>query len=368
MHTPYLPDVDEKLERIRAWLDRSGYSGLVLAGQNNFAWLSGGGNSRVIACQREGSGVFVITASRFWLVAQVMDGQRLLDEELGGLEPEYVPLRWYEESCMERAAVLAGPNPAGDLPAPGVHCVPGDIFELHYPLTAHETAALGALGAEVEWVLCEVAGRISPGMVDYQAEAMLLSAFAVRNIQCDVLLVGTDERISKYKHPNPCGRALGRYVLLHAAARRGGLHANVTRSVYFGDSLPTEIARPYDAACTIQAYCINACVPGTRWADILEGQKRLWAQLGYPDDWKDHYPGGRTGYSVCEAAFSLQPERRTRDGEAYDWFIAPRGAKVEELSLWSGGERQILSVAGAWPLRSWPVGNTALALPTVLLR
>lgn len=368
MNRPDRAEMALKLSRVRTYMEQSGLTGTVLARKDNFSWLSCGGNNRVVVPAQEGVGAFVVTKDRLYLVAQVMDGQRLLDEELGGIELEYIPLRWYDGPVIQKALELAGSAPAADILTDGARFALSDIYALHYPLTENEIKKLRWLGKTVDEILARTAYMIQPGMVDYEVEAIMLGQFASKNIQCDVLLVGTDERIAKYRHPSPVGAKLGNYVLLHPAARFEGLHANVTRSVYFGDTLPEKIEKPYRTVMDIEAACIASCVTGKRWYDIFKMQKSMLAQRGYPEEWRGHFPGGRTGYSVCEADFSLNAEKSIVDNEAYDWFITVTGAKVEELSLHSHGRREVLSAAGNWPVKRYEINSEVIELPDILLR
>lgn len=359
---------DLKLRRIRDYIDINGYTGMILGRQDNFNWITSGGNSRVVVPKDEGFAAVVVTAEQVYLVAQVMDGPRIMDEEMQHLDAEYVPLRWYEESVNERAVKLAGANPVSDIQITGSLNRLRDIYNLHFPLTQEEMERLKKLGSISDYILNKVAREIKPGMVDYEAEAMLLYEYARHNIQCDVLLIGTDDRICKYRHPSPAGRKLGRYVLLHPAVRSGGLHCNVTRSVYFGDSLPEDIERAYSAVSQIQVYCMSMCRTGTRWSDILKGQKELLKELDFEDEWKGHYPGGRTGYFVCQADLSMDPENRILNNEAYDWFITVTGAKVEELAVNHDGVFSLCSHSGSWPGRKIAVKDFMLDVPQIMMR
>lgn len=359
---------DLKLKRIRDYISRNGYTGMILGRQDNFNWITSGGNSRVVVPKDEGFGTIVVTQEQVYLVAQVMDGQRIMDEEMRNLDAEYIPLRWYEEPISERAVKLAGANPVGDIPAAGSQNRLKDIYDLHFPLTREEMERLKKLGFVSDYILNKVAKEIKPGMVDYEAEAMLLYEYAKQNIQCDVLLIGTDDRINKYRHPSPAGRKLGNYVLLHPAVRSGGLHCNITRTVYFGDSLPKDIEKAYDAVSQIEVYCMSMCRTGNRWSDILEGQKELLKELGFEEEWRGHYPGGRTGYFVCQADLSLNRENRILDNEAYDWFITVTGAKVEELAVNHDGVFTLCSHNGNWPGRKIAVNDFTLDVPQIMMR
>jgi len=360
-------DASLKLGRVRRFLKQKGYTGLVLLRQDNFAWITTGGMNRVVIPSAEGFGAAVITETEAFLVAQVMDGQRILDEELNGLPLEYVPLRWYEESVLERALKLAGEKPAADVPC-RADCPLSEIHELHFPYTPLEIARFREVGAIADEVLTRVAGMIEPGMTDYDAEAMLLQEFARRGAISDVVLVGTDERIFQYRHPNPVGARLGKYVLLTPAVRYKGLHANIARSVYFGDSIPGEIASAYEAVRQVSANCMALCRTGASYRDILEEHKALLSEFGFADEWRGHYPGGRTGYFLCQAGHSLDPERRITETEAFEWFITVSGAKTAELTVKHGEETFVASNTGLWPSTDITRHGGTFPIPEIMLR
>lgn len=343
----------EKIIRIRKFLQENNYSGMILARQDNFNWITSGGNNRVIVPKDTGHAAVVITNDNVYLVAQVMDGQRIMDEEMQFLDAEPVFLYWYEESVIEKSVLLAGESPVSDTPVANARVSLNEIYDLHYPLLDEEYIRMKRLGAISDSIFYKVAKEIHPGMLDYEAEALLLYEFAKENIQCDVTLIGTDDRIFKYRHPNPSGRKLGNYVMLHAAVRQGGLHCNVSRSIYFGEKIPEKIANAYGLCCQIEAYCMSQCKTGTRWKDIQEGQKRMYIEAGSPEEWKYHYPGGRTGYFVSQSDLSLNPLKEIQNREAYDWYITVTGAKVEELSVNWDGRLEILSHTGLWPSKKY---------------
>lgn len=356
----------EKILRIRKFLEEKNYTGMILARQDNFNWITDGGNSRVVVPKDMGHAAIVITQNQVYMVAQVMDGQRIMDEEMRWLEAEPVFLYWYEASVLEKAFTLAGKYPVSDTSIGGAALCLNEIYNLHYPLTDHDYERMKKLGAISDHIFYKVAKQIKPGMVDYEAEAMLLYEFAKENIQCDVSLIGTDDRIFKYRHPNPSGRKLGKYVLLHTASRLGGVHCNVTRSIYFGDKVPEDAAEAYELSCRIEAFCMSQCKTGNYWSDILEGQKRLYAEAGKPQEWKCHYPGGRTGYFVAQSDLSLDRTNQIQNREAYDWYITATGAKVEELSVNWDDRLEILSHTGIWPSKKYYI-EEVFDLPQIML-
>jgi len=83
-----LSDVATKEERVRRFLERCGIDALVLGRQDNFAWITTGGDNRVVSTTQMGVGYVVIGKNHRWLVSYVMDGRRLVEEQVPGEEYE----------------------------------------------------------------------------------------------------------------------------------------------------------------------------------------------------------------------------------------------------------------------------------------
>lgn len=134
--------MEEKLARVRGYLREKGYTGAVFARQDNFNWITGGGNSRVIVPRDAGHAAVVVTEEQVFLVAQWMDGPRIMDEEMAHLAAEPVFLHWYEASVPARAVELAGARPVCDLPGIGGEERLSELYDLHFPLTDEEYRTL----------------------------------------------------------------------------------------------------------------------------------------------------------------------------------------------------------------------------------
>lgn len=368
MHIPDNSEVNEKLRRIRAFFEKTGYEAMVIGRQDNFAWLTCGGMNRVLITSETGFTLLVVTTEKVYAIAQVMDCARVMEEELSGLGFEPVPLRWYEESREEKAAALIrGKKAVSDMPVEGADFQPSAIYGLHYPLTEKELDKCRQLGRTTEGIIRKVADALKPGMSEYEAEAMFHYEYAKLDITPEVLLVGGDERIAKFRHPNPSGKKIERVVLLHPGVKWRGLHANVTRIVSFGEP-DAELRRRYDAVSAIEAAAMSMCAAGTKYRDILEVQKGLYAKLGFAEEWKNHYQGAATGYFLANTAFYKDPEAVIGPNQAWDLFITITGAKVEELGLNTSKGFEIPSVSGQWPVREYAWNGKAFRLPEILVK
>ena len=360
--------VEQKLARIRDYLRQTGHSSMVLGRKDNFSWLTTGGNNCVIHPAAEGMCALVILPEKVYMIAQVMDGGRIMAEDMGELAAEYVPLRWYEEPIVARAAQIAGPNPVSDINGIG-ECKLNDIYALHNPFFDVELQRFREIGRIADEVLTSIALQIHPGMTDYEVEGMMLGAFASRGVHCDVALVGADDRVFNYRHPSPCGRRIEKYALLTPALNYRGLHCNIARSVYFGDTLPEEIARPYEAVCRVAANNFSMLETGVTYQEILERHKAILNDLGFGEEWRGHYPGGRIGYFLCQSDLALDPSSAIRDTDAFEWFITVRGAKTAELVTKAGSDVRVASNTGLWPSKVYNTGNgKSFSIPQIMLR
>lgn len=369
MNIPDILEVKEKERRVKEFFDKTGYEAMIIGRQDNFAWYTCGGNNRVVITWDNGFTYLVITREKTYGIAHVMDGPRVFDEELKGLDIEPVFLRWYEESYAEKAVQLVkGLKTISDVPVEGAVLAPSEIYKLHFPLTEKEIEKCRQIGNITDGVLKKVADGIKPGMSEHEIEAMFLYEYGRRNMTPEVLLVGSDERIAKYRHPNPSDKKVGKLVLLHPAVKKWGLHANVTRMLYFGDRLPEAIERKYDAACMVETAAVSMCIPGTKFSDILEVEKKIYKETGFEEEWRNHFQGGTTGYALCDTGLCKDPVNKVSINQAYDWFITITGVKAEELSINTANGREIISAAGNWPVREYTYNGQSFKVPQILLR
>lgn len=356
-------DAAEKLRRLRAWMEKAGLAGVLLSRRDNFAWATSGGDSRVLNNSEAGFGHLLITPERHYLLAHSMDAARLFEEQAPGQGYELIPLYWHQGDPRRRAKAVAGGPLAADLPLEGARLASQQITILHDPLTDLEIQRGRWLGHKTGFLLEELAGQVEPGMSEVSIARRMQAAFVMEGIDLDVAIVGSDERIFHYRHPLPTQKPVSAYLLLHAAARRWGLHANVSRSLHFGTPSP-QVERSYQAAATLEAWLLSRLTPGLPFARILELQKTWYAQLGFPGEWELHFQGGPTGYTVVDAERYLT-DTCVQEDQAFDWFITITGAKVEELALLTGRGVEIASQAGGWPSLQVTTEQGPLAVPAL---
>jgi Xaa-Pro aminopeptidase len=367
MNIAIVEDYKEKQKRIRVYMIEHGYDYAVLSKQENFAWFTCGGDNKVLRNTDEGVGILVISQNSVTCVAYYMDSDRIHDDELRGLDIEQKMIYWHEGGRLENAVKLTSGRIVSDTDIPGTDNRHDDILRLHYPLTENEVKKYRKFGVLCDKLLVEIAENIRPGMTEHEIEAKILYAYGREGMTLKVLLVGTDERIEKYRHPNASSKRLERLALIHPAAEKGTLHANITRMIYFGDRLPKDLEEKYELLNMLQAQFFCMAKTGARFRDIYELRRKTLADRGYQDEWQYHTMGCVTGY-ILGTDIPLIKNESVLPNMPLDMYITLKGAKVEELALTGDEGVEVLSATGKWPVKTYEYEGRIYTLPVIMMK
>lgn len=364
---PYIVDgAAQKREKVRAWLREAELDGVIISRRDNFAWITCGGDSRVINCTEVGVGHLVVTRDKHYLVAYYMDSDRVLQDQVPGQGYEQVTLFWHEGDERLRALDLAGKRVAADTPVPGTLFAGEAIMDLQWPLNELEVERSRWLGRSVGEILERVMRDVEPGMTEREIQHRLHGEIIQRGMDLEVPIVGSDERIYQYRHVLATDKPLQSYLLLGPVVRRWGLTALVSRSMHFGEP-PEDVKQAFHCVSTIEGRIMAMLREGLPFAEILVHQKQWYDELGFPGGWNYHFQGGPTGYVLVDAARSLTG-KVVQMPQTYSWFTTARGAKVEELTLLTGNGVEIPSLGDHWPTVEVDTAAGPFEVPGMLIR
>ena len=369
MQDTLLQETREKLRRVRAFLRKRKCEALILRRPDNFAWFSGGGDGAVTPGFGQPRSLLVFTLKTTYLVAQTLDGPRILREELRGVDVEPMFVSCQDEACQDRARRLVkGLKTLSDVPMKDAVEVSAAIAGLHYPLSPGELDRCRRLGAKSEEILATIAQQVKPGMRERDIAAICLWEYTRAGVRCESVHVGSDGRISRCPYPAPTSKKVERLVLLRAAVRMRGLRARLTRMVWLGDRVPKDHAVRHEAACRIEAATIASCVPGRTLCSVLEVRKQLYAETGYREEWRDHCSGGLTGFTCVESFPAPKMATDVGPHQAFNWIANVGGFAAEELSLTGPRRLEVATVRDYWPARRYEYGGCIVPMPEILKR
>lgn len=320
-----------RYERLLILLDRLALDALLLRRSDNFAWFTGGADSRVNHASPLGVADLVVTRSGVTVLTSNIEAPRMRAEETPDLP--VVEYAWYEEPAAALQELTAGGRLGADCPLSGARDVSAEVAPLRYQLDPDAIARYRQVGADARAALDQAMATLEPGMSEDAAVARVLAACRPYGLYCPVALAAADERIARYRHPIPHGQVIRERVMIVLCAERGGLYANLTRMLGFAP-LDDELRRRQEACDTIlRRMRTEATRPGRTVAEAFADCQRFYAEADYPDEWRLHHQGGLTGYASREVVATPHTTLPIQVGHAFAWNPSISGAKSEETFI-----------------------------------
>jgi len=351
----HIAEVTTKLEAVRAWLDREGWSAALIESQSGFAWITGGGRSHISIGEAGGIASVLVTNDDAFLLTTNIELGRLLDEEAEGLPLTGIERPWHEVvNGGDLVRDLADPaRTASDIgpSAPGLAALRNTLL----PPEIERYRRLGADAAAAVETACRAA---APGDAELDVAGRVAHECARRDILALVNLVAADDRIARYRHPLPTPTRLERTLLVALTGRRHGLHASLTRMVSFG-APDDELAARHDAVTRIDARLLLESRPGISLSDVFARGREQYAHEGHADQWRLHHQGGLTGYAGREVFATPTSTHRLARDQALAWNPSVTRVKSEDTVFVTDREPEVLTRTGDWPTRpvELPVGT-----------
>ncbi len=336
--------MNEKERRLAAFCRSRSLEGVLLRRRSNIAWLTDGADVHVDGASATGVAAVLWTPRRKAVFCTNIETRRLADEEFSGAW-EVRGTDWWRPQELPKGRLVT------DFPD-------DPLTELRAPLTKQELRRIRELGAESAGELARLLRRVRRGQTEHEVAGELAGRLRRRGIFTPVLLVAADTRISRYRHPIPTAKRIGKTLMVAVCPRRHGLTVAMTRLVHFGRKLPSVLRRRHDAVCRVDAALHAATVPGQRWCDILAEGIRVYCETGFEKEWRLHHQGGPMGYEGRDFKATPSETRVVVERQAVGWNPSITGTKSEDTILSSG---EVLTA-----MRGWPTGTCGR--PDVLLR
>jgi Xaa-Pro dipeptidase len=360
-------ELEKKSERIAGFLDRQNLSALLLSRHENIAWVTAGQVEARVALGSEAAVVSLLITrdGRGYYIAPNNEGPRLAAEEFSGLDYEPILYPWHE-GAGSRIRELAGAGAIGsDTGTPGTTRV--DIGVLRAPLLAAEIDRFRSLGHDTADATVSILESLEPGITEYEMAARTSAALLSRGISPTVLLMGTDDRIRKYKHAVPRGGILDRYGMINLCARRWGLVVSITRFVHFGP-LPQDLSAAFCHAAQINSELLHATRSGATSAAIYAVAEKAYAATGAPEEIERHHQGGPCGYVERDWLITPTGQQTVVLPQAFAYNPSLRGAKVEDTVLVTNDRVEVLTETPSLPVRETTVDRVTYGSAGVLIK
>jgi len=339
--------IDPLLARLDAYLDSEGLEAVWFARPNSFAWLTGGGNNIVDRAGDIGIAAVGYDGDERIVVSNNIEGQRLIDEEVGDVAVETV--QWYEDGVAD-AILEHTPTPAAaDFDVDGLGHV--DARELRQPLTDDQIDQYRSLAADATAAFESVLREADSSDTEREVTARIHGALEDEGIWAPVALVGGGERAPAYRHYTSTDTELGDYALASITAMRDGLFLSTSRTIAF--DAPEWLESRTEDAARVEASAVAATQrvgrDGGTAGDVFAAIQDAYAELGWEGEWQNHHQGGAAGFAGREWIATPTHDAPVHLPMAYSWNPTVQGAKSEDTQLVTDDGVETLSVTGDWP-------------------
>ena len=330
-------------QRLLELLDRHAIDAIVLRRPANFAWYTGGADSRVDYVSPDGVADFVLTRDRECVVTSTIEAPRMRAEQTPELD--VVEYAWEKGSEQTLRLVTDGGRIGADVALSGAHDVSQEIATLRRTLDQDAIERLREVGRDTSDALAEAAEAVAPGVTEFELAAEIAAACRRRGLSSPVLLAAADERIAAHRHALPFGATIERRAMLVVSAERGGLYANLTRFVELEEPGPTLAKRIAATEEILERMRLEATRPGITLADAFATCRGFYRDAGFADEIRLHHQGGLTGYASRELIATPKTDHLIAVGQAFAWNPSITGAKAEETFVLTESGPEI--IAGA---------------------
>ncbi|MGA9523771.1 MAG: M24 family metallopeptidase [Myxococcaceae bacterium] len=353
-----------KLNLLRTQLTDHALGAIRLRGVDWFSWGTCGGSNVVLLTTNVGVAEVLVTRDGIWCVTDVIEQERLAQEEL----PHELPVwstPWQEHDRREAfVRERAGELPvASDLPAGGEVPLPESLVRARWSLRPEELERYRRLGRDAAEAMTEVLLAARPEWTGYQLAGAGAEALWARGIHPALTLVGEERRLPLHRHATASGEKLGARAMIVFCARRHGLFANLTRFVYFRPP-SAEARRLADDVARVEAAALNASRPGATLGSVYDALVRAYAQTGHPGAEDFHHQGGTCGYLSRDVLALPGLDVSLVPNGAVAWNPSLPGAKLEDTVLVTEAGHEVLTVDSRWPT----VSVDGRARPDLLVR
>ena len=358
-----------KLTQVRALLREHKADAALLGLQPNFSWLACGGEAHIPLNSNLSFGQLVVTAKGFYLLANRIEMRCLQGEVVKGLGAEPLLWEWHDgASAVKALKQVADPaktlSDCGDW---GTTARPELFAPLHYSLQAAEVKRYRALGKAAAAAMDMTCRAIQPGMTEFQIAGHLAEECWFVNLTPVVVLVATDDRVRKYRHPRPTTKKLRQFAEVVLCARQHGLIVALTRIVHFGP-ISKDLRRRHDAVCAVDTELHLATQVGTAVKDVFRQGVAAYDATGFADEWHLHHQGGPCGYQGRDYLGSPTAPGVVLENQPFAWNPSITGTKSEDTILATSAGPEIITAARDWPMVSVEGDDGVWLRPDILVR
>jgi Xaa-Pro dipeptidase len=358
--------VDRRHQTVAEFLDNRGLDALLLGSPENFAWFTAGGRSGPLAGGESVASLLITRDARVVLCGNADSGE-LFDRQLTGLGFLLKERPWHEGREQLVDDVCRGRRVASDVPVRSARDESRRIAELRWRLDDGDCATLRVLGRQLSHAIEATARNLVPGATEAETAGELSHRLLKHEVQPVRLVVSADARARLYRNWTFGDSPIRKWAVIGATASAGGLHAQASRVVCFGNP-PAPLVEMYQQSAMLAATGFAFSHAGVSVAEAWEKVQRIYEKIGHSQEWTLCEQGAVTGYRPVESLVSPRNDLRLAPGIALSWTPSIGPIRWGDTLLVREAGAEYLTAPIQWPMLTVSVKGEPVQVPDLLCR
>ncbi len=337
----------ERINSVRAIIGAKDLTAVVIRRNPNLAWLVAG-RAHVPTTIDAACFDLIITASNITAVTNIIEGPRLIAEELPA-EIDVIQIPWWEGRDPK---LPTGESIGSDQPGGGRVDIGVEIEIARSSLTEFDCSRYKSISQDASQALGAVMKGVSQEDREIDVAGKIAQALWSADLEIAFLGVAGERRCQLFRHPLPTEDLVGNRVVASICAKRKGLIASVTRIVSF-EPWSDEYEGQYQGLLNVEAAMLDATLVGSPFSAPVNGASTSYGQNGFDEtEWHCHHQGGPTGYLPRDWPATPSSARLISLNQPVAWNPTGKGWKAEDTWLTTQEGPRLLSVDPNWPTRT----------------
>ncbi|MDO4478800.1 MAG: M24 family metallopeptidase [Lachnospiraceae bacterium] len=356
-----------KFGRVRDLMAKEDLDAVILGRVHNFYWITGGKGDMVDRSTGDAAAKIMITKDKAYAICNSSEMYRVFDEELTDGTFELIGFKWHEDEAEVVKQYVDLSRVGSDQGCYGTRNIEALINPLRYVLTPAEEARMAEIGPVAAQILEDSVRDIMPGETEMQAAGRCAGRLVAAGFAVPVMLVASDERLLKYRHPLPTDKKIEKCAMIAICAQKYGLTISISRIVSFGP-LSDEIKAKYEALLKIDSTYILNTLPGVEAREVLAKGYAAYDAAGYEADYHLHHQGGALGYFCRDYCTTPRHTDVVMEHQGFSWNPTIAGVKLEDTYVIKADTQDIVSYTGTWVYRDVTIDGKTIKRPDILIK
>lgn len=360
-----------KKKRLSDYMEEKNIEAILMSRTSNYSWLTCGCRNKVVDYSETGASSLLFYKDRLFLMTTNIEITRMMEEETNDFDfVEPASYNWYESEEFEKKVgkIVDIKKIYQDSPVfKSANLLDNDFNKLKYCLTEGEKNRYFGLGKTTAECMTDTCDCIKPGMSEYMVQAILSEKLISNEIMPWIILIASDQRIFKYRHPIPTHKKIDKYVMVVVGALRGGLIACCSRILHFGKP-PSQVVKARDIITDIDAKLILGSRPGIKYSDVFKKEVEDFNFYDLKDEWHNHHQGGPLGYEGRYFLANSKTDEIIKENHAIAWNPSMSGFKSEDTIVVEEDTNKIITSDERWPMIKVDTEIGSIKRPDILIR